>query len=127
MAHALLRATTTQAPDFFHAVQHLFLGRGTPWSPEETITVLKLCTGIVSLTITTDYTDFTSILAQLAQMQQRLASGFRALFGREKAIDMCHPLFSSITHLDIFDTIGDGAIYMSANAGDPCLNSSVHR
>ncbi|KAJ7131271.1 hypothetical protein C8R44DRAFT_850069, partial [Mycena epipterygia] len=25
MAHALLRATTTKAPDFFHVVRHLFV------------------------------------------------------------------------------------------------------
>ncbi|KAJ7131238.1 hypothetical protein C8R44DRAFT_978192, partial [Mycena epipterygia] len=111
MAHALLRATTTKAPDFFQTVRHLFVEVGTPWSPEETIIILKLCTGIVNLSITICYPDPTGILAQLAQMQlQRLAGSLQPLFNGGKTIDMCHPLFSSITHLDIFDTIGDGDI-----------------
>ncbi|KAJ7112710.1 hypothetical protein C8R44DRAFT_985098 [Mycena epipterygia] len=108
LAHALLRATTTKTPSFLHdAVRHVFLESNTLWSPEETIIILKFCTGVVNLAIT-DCTDPAGILAQLAQMQlQRLACCLPSLFA-ENAIDMRHPLFSSITHLDIFDTIEEG-------------------
>ncbi|KAJ7096948.1 hypothetical protein C8R44DRAFT_812439 [Mycena epipterygia] len=125
MAHALLRATTTKPPSFFHnVVRHLLLEWRTPWSSEETISVLKLCTGIVNLAISPFYTYPTGILAQLAQMQlQRLAVGFRALFGPKKAIDMRHPLFSSITHLDIFDTL-DGDTDMCAQV--PAIPALTH-
>ncbi|KAJ7112712.1 hypothetical protein C8R44DRAFT_249952 [Mycena epipterygia] len=108
MARALLSATTTKTPSFLHdAVRHVSLESTTLWLPEEIIAVLKLCTGIVNLSISVDYMNASDILAQLAQMQlQRLACSLPSLFA-ENAIDMRHPVFSSITHLDIFGEIDE--------------------
>ncbi|KAJ7112704.1 hypothetical protein C8R44DRAFT_249920 [Mycena epipterygia] len=123
MAHALLRATTTKTPTFLHdAVRHLFIEWGSPWSPEETLAILKLCTGIVNLAIAADCTNRAGILAQLTQMQlPRLASSLRTLFGGETGIDMQHPVLFSITHLEMFDTIADEEIICSQIPAIPTL------
>jgi len=106
----ILDATRSKSPAFFHnAVRHLLLdGVSTEWSVEEANDVLRVCTGVVNFAAIGKLSNPT-LLPILAGMNvQRMAGCLEVLFGDHRYIDMTHPAFTSITHLDIFDEIEAG-------------------
>ncbi|KAJ7435857.1 hypothetical protein FB451DRAFT_1379198 [Mycena latifolia] len=112
ISSALLRATKLEpAPSFFHNVRHILLDTSAAWDFDGTRNVLNLCTGLVDLavigvlgTVALD----PAILPILQKIQLRRFSAVLArLFGGSDLIDLTHPAFASITHLNIFDEIGE--------------------
>ncbi|KAJ7465986.1 hypothetical protein FB451DRAFT_1402392 [Mycena latifolia] len=103
-ALALLRATKSKPPKFFQdAVRHLLVGFHKPWSREEAVEVLTLCTGVVNLAFFGQLAS-PAILPILATMRLlRLSASLVQLLGGSAAIDPTHALFSSLTHLHVFD------------------------
>lgn len=77
----------------------------TDWSLEEATAVLRLCTGVVNFAAIGKFSGPT-LLPILAGMKvQRLAACLEVLFGDYASIDLVHPAFASLTHIDIFDQI----------------------
>ncbi|KAJ7788655.1 hypothetical protein B0H14DRAFT_3162483 [Mycena olivaceomarginata] len=82
------------------AIRHLSTGEDT-CSMKDAKQLLQLCTGIIDIMV--DY-DFTSpkFLPFIAEMRvERLAMDLEELF-EFCSINLAHPLFHSVTHLDIF-------------------------
>ncbi|KAJ7806814.1 hypothetical protein B0H14DRAFT_3767446 [Mycena olivaceomarginata] len=82
------------------AIRHLATGEDT-CSMKDAKQLLQLCTGIIDIMV--DY-DFTSpkFLPFIAEMRvERLAMDLEELF-EFCSINLAHPLFHSVTHLDIF-------------------------
>ncbi|KAJ7443119.1 hypothetical protein FB451DRAFT_95193 [Mycena latifolia] len=106
IGRAVLRAIKTKPPSFFHnAVRHMFLDTSASWTFDEAKEVLKVCTGLVDFGTWGDFTDPT-ILPILKELPLRsLSMDLYHLFGTYEAIDLTHPLFTSLTHLEIFDAI----------------------
>ncbi|KAJ7446334.1 hypothetical protein FB451DRAFT_1291893 [Mycena latifolia] len=106
MADALLRATKTKPPSFFHGVRHLLLEPPAHWDMGETKDILQLCTGLVDFSAIGDITLDPTILPILAELPlQRFSGPLNTLFGGVNLIDSTHPFFASITHLDAFDDL----------------------
>lgn len=104
IAAAVLSAAKSKPLGFLHtAVRHLFLDSSAMWSQDDATQVLHLCTGVVNFSAIGRFSN-PSLLPYLAHIQvQQLALCLDDLFGGSRFIDMAHPLFTSITHLDIFD------------------------
>jgi hypothetical protein len=100
MVTAVLEAMKLKPPEFFRkAVRHLAI-REDACSMKDARQLLQLCTGIIDIMV--DY-DFTSpkFLPFIAEMRvERLAMDLEELF-EFRSINLAHPLFHSVTHLDI--------------------------
>ncbi|KAJ6454380.1 hypothetical protein C8R45DRAFT_1037950 [Mycena sanguinolenta] len=109
-ARAVLRAFTLESKPaaFFHgAVRHLVLEDKTAWSSRATMELVELCSGVIDFAALGD-SAHPILLPKLAEMHlKRLAGNLTRLFGG--AIDMGHPQFAFITHLDVFDRIAEGS------------------
>ncbi|KAJ7681644.1 hypothetical protein B0H17DRAFT_1205628 [Mycena rosella] len=123
IARALLKATKSKPPKFFHdAVRHIFLGYTSDWSVEEAVELLELCTGIVDCVALGALAN-PVMLPILANMRlERLSVSLQELFGPTTSIDPTHPLFKSITHLDLLQDIIDGA----STCAIPALPALTH-
>ncbi|KAJ7723174.1 hypothetical protein B0H16DRAFT_343780 [Mycena metata] len=103
--------TSAKPPVFFHnAVQYLaLLGPGTSTSKKDDLRVLELCRGVVSFGA---YNKNVSgaVLATLAHMDLRRLSLCVSLLFDRRAVDFTHPIFRSLTHLDMFDSVEDGVM-----------------
>ncbi|KAJ7681643.1 hypothetical protein B0H17DRAFT_1205627 [Mycena rosella] len=89
-------------------------GGGRGWPPPAE--VLRLCTGSVNLSIA-GYWSSPAILPVLANMRvQRLNVFLLEPSGSPSTVDLTHPLFASLTHLDIQDDIEEGSHSMCALA-----------
>ncbi|KAJ7447466.1 hypothetical protein FB451DRAFT_1411881 [Mycena latifolia] len=113
MAQAVLRARKTKPRSFFNkAVRYLVLDFPAAWTLDEAREVLKLCTDLIGFAPIAYFANPT-MLPILAEMHvQRLSVCLRDLFGGysfdgDKDIDFTHPVFTSITHLDVFDSVGE--------------------
>ncbi|KAJ7229895.1 hypothetical protein GGX14DRAFT_581577 [Mycena pura] len=104
LAAATLNAVRSKPPTFLHgAVRHLSLEIGYPWLGDVAKEVLAACTGVTDIIIDRSYA-LPAILPLLSAMRlQRLSVTLGYLFGSFAAIDLTHPLFASLTHLDAFD------------------------
>jgi hypothetical protein len=104
MVNAVLEAMKYKTPEFFRkAVRHLAIGEDA-CSIKDARQLLQLRTEIIDITV--DY-DFTSpmFLPFIANMRiERLAIDLEELLFR--SINIAHPLFHSVTHLDIFGFAG---------------------
>ncbi|KAJ7159226.1 hypothetical protein C8R43DRAFT_920776 [Mycena crocata] len=102
-AAAFLRTIQSKPAVFFqNNVRHILLD-SSAWSVDEGKEILKVCTGVVNLVLLGLFSEPT-MLPILANMHiQRLGSWLRDLFEDVMSIDVHHPLFNSVTHLDIFD------------------------
>ncbi|KAJ6468556.1 hypothetical protein C8R47DRAFT_806213 [Mycena vitilis] len=100
--YPFLKAVGSKPANFFHkSVSHLCL-ECMP-SPDA-VRILEVCTGVVDLGRGSLVTS-PDLLPFLANMPlQRLSADLGALFGG--AVDLAHPIFSSLTHLDMMD-LGD--------------------
>lgn len=93
----------SKPPSFFHdRVQHLFVER---LKVDELREIISACSGIRSLVL---YSAGPSILADLGVMKlRRLCFYLQEIFTTTELIDLSHSVFTSITHLDLFDPIDD--------------------
>ncbi|KAJ7865394.1 hypothetical protein B0H13DRAFT_2562180 [Mycena leptocephala] len=94
---AIFNAIRSKPADFLlNTVRHLYLNRANDVSRR----ILEVCTGVVNLAL--DGRD-PSLLPILANMRlRRLSTFIHGLY--DGPVDLKHPLFTSITHLDLFDT-----------------------
>ncbi|KAJ7088702.1 hypothetical protein C8R44DRAFT_444000 [Mycena epipterygia] len=131
MSDAVRRAMKTKPPSFFeNGIRHLFLAQTLPrWSEEDVCGLLRLCPRLVSLTIISGFA-YHPLLPILLGMQQlrRWNGSLKDLFGGSSAVDLSHPAFRNITHMDIFDVVDD--IILPGLATLPalthlCLNDDV--
>ncbi|KAJ7895251.1 hypothetical protein B0H14DRAFT_2558827 [Mycena olivaceomarginata] len=120
---ALMRATKSKPASFFHdAIRHLVVGPCPTWTQINTMAVLKLCTGVTDFAALGELAD-PSMLPALARMRlQRMAGNLTRLFGGR--VDVQHPIFASIAHLDVFDRIAEGETYISTQI--PALPALTH-
>ncbi|KAJ7081421.1 hypothetical protein C8R44DRAFT_895051 [Mycena epipterygia] len=97
-----VRSDSKPASFFHDRVHHLFVER---LEVDEVREILSACTGIWSLVLM--LSTGPSILADLGVMSlQRLSFHLRGIFTTE-FIDLSHSMFTSITHLDLFDLLDD--------------------
>ncbi|KAJ7081435.1 hypothetical protein C8R44DRAFT_823599 [Mycena epipterygia] len=98
---ALQRAVRSDSKpaSFFHdRVHHLFVER---LEVDELREIISACSGIRSLVL---YSAGPSILASLGVLKpRRLCFYLQEIFITTELIDLSHPMFTSITHLDLFD------------------------
>ncbi|KAF7360843.1 hypothetical protein MSAN_01113700 [Mycena sanguinolenta] len=124
-ARAILRAfrlKSKPAAFFDSAVRHLVLEDKTAWSWRATMDLLELSSGLVDFAALGDSAD-PILLPKLAGMHlKRIAGNLMRLFGG--AIDLCHPSFIFITHLDVFDRISDGETQICSQI--PLLPALTH-
>ncbi|KAJ7476440.1 hypothetical protein FB451DRAFT_1557349 [Mycena latifolia] len=108
MGRAILRATKSKPASFFHnAVRHLCLDSSASWTFQEAVEVLKLCTGLVEFASDGDFLHPT-LLPILGKLPlRRLSTDLYRLFDGYESIDLTHPAFVSLTHLEILDPIYD--------------------
>ncbi|KAJ7064307.1 hypothetical protein C8F01DRAFT_984147 [Mycena amicta] len=101
-AYAFMRAIQSKPPSFLqHAVRRVYLD--SCWEQVEVVRALRLCTGVEDLAVTANYTA-TPLLGILYEMRLRRFSGYLvSVFGGVDKIDLRHPLFASLTHLDLYD------------------------
>ncbi|KAJ7443132.1 hypothetical protein FB451DRAFT_1296298 [Mycena latifolia] len=106
MGRALLRATKSKPASFFHnAVRHLCMDTSASWTFQEAVEVLKVCTGLVDFASEGDFLDPT-LLPILGKLPlRRLSTDLYRLFDGYESIDLTHPVFRSLTHLEILDPI----------------------
>ncbi|KAJ7465970.1 hypothetical protein FB451DRAFT_1138083 [Mycena latifolia] len=125
-SRGLLNAIKSKPPSFLQgAVRHLLL-RHTPfWTADEGTVVLKMCTGVVNLAIFGRLSN-PSILPILANMRvQRLCVSLIDLFGENMVVDLTHPLFEFITHLDVLDVADDDDVILMCSR-IPVLPALTH-
>ncbi|KAJ7458296.1 hypothetical protein B0H11DRAFT_2061639 [Mycena galericulata] len=130
---AVLRPTSQSRPASFYrdAVRHLYLSYQFDASPE----VLKVFTRTRYLAVTGSRVDSISpselIPILLGMDLRRLSLSLEDLFGGREHIDLNHPLFNSITHLDVFDHVASIAPQISPHVTalpaltHLCLNNGV--
>ncbi|KAJ6475961.1 hypothetical protein C8R47DRAFT_662304 [Mycena vitilis] len=103
---ALLKTMTSRPAEFFHAVRHIILLEMSEiFTEKDALRLLTLCTGLTSFGCNYAWTDG-SILPILGEKRvRRLSITLPELFGAAEA-DLGHPLFHSVTHLDILGRPG---------------------
>ncbi|KAJ7699047.1 hypothetical protein B0H17DRAFT_317785 [Mycena rosella] len=110
------------------AVRHVHFGWDTTLDAVAVKSILESCPGIVNLGLDLRTTD-PSLLPLLGNMHlQRLNASLRQLFAdsddAEFAVDFEHPLFNSVTHLDLSDepyTDGQYAVWVKGLSTLPAL------
>ncbi|KAJ7480867.1 hypothetical protein FB451DRAFT_154011 [Mycena latifolia] len=108
MGRALLCATKSKPASFFHnAVRHLFLDTSASWTFDEAVQVLKVCTGLAEFASYGDLLDPTLLPILGGLPLRRLSTDLYRLFDGYESIDLMHPAFASLTHLEILDPIYD--------------------
>ncbi|KAJ7131422.1 hypothetical protein C8R44DRAFT_978276 [Mycena epipterygia] len=103
---ALQRAVQSglKPTSFFHdRVRHLFVQRIMLSDLGE---ILSACSGIWSLVLMNSDSVGPSLLPRLGTTKpRRLCLFLQKIFGTEELIDLSHSIFTSVTHLDLFDMI----------------------
>jgi hypothetical protein len=98
--------------DFFKAaVRHLFLDGSSEFSEEEAEILLRLCQNLVTFAATGVFSRPRQLPILAGMHVRRLSGCLNKLFGSRDAVDFGHPLFLSITHLDVFVDLADAAMY----------------
>ncbi|KAJ7446346.1 hypothetical protein FB451DRAFT_1375938 [Mycena latifolia] len=106
MGSAILRATKSKPASFFHnAVRLLILDISATWTLEDVWGVLRLCTRLEAFSTWGHFTDPTLLRILEELPLRRLSTDLDRLFGGYESIDLTHPLFVSLTHLEIVDAI----------------------
>ncbi|KAJ7723227.1 hypothetical protein B0H16DRAFT_1472924 [Mycena metata] len=101
--------TSEKPPPFFHnAVRHLAL-LGDPSTSIDNLRVLGLCRGISSFGATNSNVDGAVLVGLEHRVNlRRLSMCLSLLF--DPAVDFTHPIFRSLTHLDLFDSVQHGVM-----------------
>ncbi|KAJ7172808.1 hypothetical protein C8R43DRAFT_977624 [Mycena crocata] len=108
IAAAVLRAAQARQDNFLgDAVRHLFLDSPAPWSLEEAQDILKHCTGLVNFAAHAEFCSPTLLPILGGIHLKRLSCSLVYLFGGRDLVNLHHPAFSSLTHLDIEDNVRD--------------------
>ncbi|KAJ7131421.1 hypothetical protein C8R44DRAFT_978275 [Mycena epipterygia] len=109
-------------PFFFHErVRHLFVPQwhGPALNEDNLPEIPSACSGIRSLTVLSDSTG-PSLLPSLGAIKpRRLCLGLESIFTTTELIDLSHSMFTSVTHLDLFDII------RNTNLQSPWLNLAL--
>jgi hypothetical protein len=123
MVRAVLNAMRSKAPDFFQtAVRHLALTSTHGTTVDERKQLPRLSTGVINFGCSRRFVD-PGDLPLLAEMQlQQLSVSLRELFG--DSVDLSHSIFGTITHLQIFDALNEGAMDIYAQL--PALPALTH-
>jgi hypothetical protein len=134
IAEGVGQAMQLKSKSFFSDnVRHLYINPQSRWSPEKISELLRLCPQLVSLFVIGHLLQPTllPILDGMAQAQ-RWGGCLGNLFGISSAIDLSHPFFRTVTHIDIFEAVDDenGAQICPGLAALPalthlCLNNDV--
>ncbi|KAJ7750447.1 hypothetical protein DFH07DRAFT_548079 [Mycena maculata] len=101
----LRRAMHVEPPSFFDAsVRHLVLIPCESLMEEAHALLLRLCTKTFSLAIigTCSTPELLPMLRDMSEVR-KWAGQLKNLFGSYDAIDLRHPFFRTITHMDVFD------------------------
>ncbi|KAJ7896130.1 hypothetical protein B0H13DRAFT_2034456 [Mycena leptocephala] len=110
----IMNAIKSKPADFFaNAVRHLCLDSFI--LEQESRQILEVCCGVINLALNHNHTK-PNLLPILSTMcLQRLSVFLHRLFGRTP--DLLHPLFASLTHLDLLDNGDDdeGLTYILAH------------
>ncbi|KAJ6536903.1 hypothetical protein B0H19DRAFT_1182091 [Mycena capillaripes] len=103
---AVYAAISSKPASFFKdAVRHLFIDESKSLDKEKAFTLLRLCANVVNLAVLGDLVG-PPLLPILARIRlRRLSISLEQLFGGPQAVDFCHPLSLSVTHLDIFGNL----------------------
>ncbi|KAJ7077670.1 hypothetical protein B0H15DRAFT_560136 [Mycena belliarum] len=107
IAVAILRGATSNPPaPFLRGVRHVLPNGADMWTFEQTRTILTLCTGVIDFAYggPLDHT-YLPILSTLPL--RRLSVHLSPLFEGPDRVDFAHPLFASLTHLDVYDPRSD--------------------
>ncbi|KAJ7768792.1 hypothetical protein B0H16DRAFT_1411408 [Mycena metata] len=110
LAPAIL--TSAKPPVFFYnAVRHLALlePNTTSKSKKDDPRLLELCRGVVSFGAYNKNVSGAA-LARVEHMDLRRLSLCVSLLFDRRAVDFTHPIFRSLTHLDMFDSVQDGVM-----------------
>ncbi|KAJ7077646.1 hypothetical protein B0H15DRAFT_954937 [Mycena belliarum] len=110
MAAALLSAARSAPPGgSLRGVRHLLCAESESWTLEDAKDVLKHCAELTDLSLITSSIPLdATILPVLEGLRiHRLAAHLAEMFSGTHSIDLSHPAFSSITHLDIGDEVDD--------------------
>ncbi|KAJ7613114.1 hypothetical protein FB45DRAFT_1009110 [Roridomyces roridus] len=104
----ILEAIKSKPLTFFAtAVRHLFLDGDTGWSRKDAIQVLSVSTGLKNFAAIGDFSS-PHTLDVLSNMHvERMALCLESIFGGRQHIDLTHPAFAHVTHIDIFDEIDE--------------------
>ncbi|KAJ7131440.1 hypothetical protein C8R44DRAFT_57621 [Mycena epipterygia] len=107
-------------PSFFHdRVRHLFVQR-IVLNVADLGEILSACSGLRSLVLMDSESAEPSLLPRLAATKpRRLCLFLKQIFGAEELIDLSHSMFTSVTHLDLFDIIHN------TNLQSPWLNLAI--
>ncbi|KAJ6539831.1 hypothetical protein DFH09DRAFT_69243 [Mycena vulgaris] len=130
MARTILRGLDSKPASFFSdAVQYLLVQANVDWSQAEVARVLKACPGVENFAIMGSLAT-PALLPILANMRlRRLSASLESLFGSSSAVDTARtrPLFTSITHLHLFDGTIEVFSHISALPAltHLCLNNAV--
>ncbi|KAJ7184687.1 hypothetical protein C8R46DRAFT_1208866 [Mycena filopes] len=117
-ARAVLAAMATKPAPFFQNVRHLFLDFPSPFTVEDAHNLIRICPNLVNLAVVGPYSH-PALLPILSGLHLRRLAMCSTLFARD-AIDFHHPIFASITHLDLID------VNESVHAGLPLLPALTH-
>ncbi|KAJ6553290.1 hypothetical protein B0H19DRAFT_1263686 [Mycena capillaripes] len=116
-----------KSPNIFEEVHHLFLDGSFGRPEEDAPSLLRQCINVVNLTASNSSCG-PRLLPILDGMQVRkLSVSLEDLFGVQTTrtpptlVDFAHPLFLSITHLDVYDDVIVGSRIYLGLAGLPAL------
>lgn len=124
MAAALTKAMQTKEANFFrHGVRHLYLGS----SGDSARTLLRLCPSIVSFAYISPQGD-PSLLAMAQEMRgvRRWSGCLEDLFDKHTAVDLSLPVFSTVTHMDVFDDVDGSRLSTQICLGLTALPALTH-
>ncbi|KAJ7758114.1 hypothetical protein DFH07DRAFT_1024908 [Mycena maculata] len=133
------RAMRVKPASFLEAsIRHICISSSSRFSKEELCALLRLCTKLVSLT-TSQAVPASELLPILAGMTQvrKWTGSLVDLFGGYDTIDLSHPFFRYLTHMDIIGDFEDDrnipslvalpALTHLALCGDGVLDDTVPR
>jgi hypothetical protein len=131
VAFVTRRTFLSKPPGFFQrTIQYVILDALSDWPTQEMVELLQNCTGIIGLAslITTPHSWLLPVLGQIHV--QRLYILLAELFD-DLTIDLTHPMFSSVTHFDVFDSVDSprdpihGQLSLLPALTHLCLNNHV--
>ncbi|KAJ7708296.1 hypothetical protein B0H17DRAFT_1191773 [Mycena rosella] len=96
-----IRANVKPIGFFRECVRHLFIGIAL--SSEEMSEILAACSGVTSLAIIDDEVGPWALPSLATTQPRRLYVHLTNLFGGIPSLDLQHPMFGRLTHLELFD------------------------
>ncbi|KAF8174298.1 hypothetical protein K438DRAFT_1849213 [Mycena galopus ATCC 62051] len=115
--YAILAGLYPKPPGFLEdAVRHMYLDETSHLSRAEARALLCMCENVVDLAVTGRFAE-PGLLPMLGGMHiHRLSTNLSNLFGGSHVIDFNHPLFLTVTDLQMWDAMLDVWTYMQLAA-----------